>query len=209
MKTFFNKDIFIIALSVFFLAGCSKPRDFFPDANNPGLSRFTSRGYDIVSAYIDDTAYANPTVPFSLFTFGNSPVLIYMIHTNTAFDTLHISWNIAYSDTTIKNAAPYDSLFLLIPVSKPFTENDFLALQGKRFTEDSTTNISIRLNSYFNTVTPTGPAGVYFVKIDSVPGNTVPAEYSFSGLFEGNIGNNIQITKGRFDFYIDPSQINF
>ena len=221
MKIKLYNNTFIFSLVVFCLAGCNKPRDFFPDPYNPGLSRFTSRGYDIVSAYINDTAYANPYINstglFSVSTGSNSPVSINVIHTSSLSDTLSISWQIAYSDSGIESNPPYYSLSLLMPVPKSFSEIDFLRFQGQRFPLDSATNISIQLNSinyytngnyYYNANPLTGPAGIYFVSISAVPGDTTGL-FSFSGLFDGSIGNNISITKGRFDFYINPSEINY
>ncbi|MEO6894859.1 MAG: hypothetical protein ABI136_07445, partial [Ginsengibacter sp.] len=56
----------------------------------------------------------------------------------------------------------------------------------------------------------TGKSNLYFINIKyNTSGDGSKHTYSFSGLFNGNIGDSILITKGRFDFEIDAGQINF
>jgi hypothetical protein len=186
------------------LAGCSKPpRNFYDDQYNPGLSIFTSYGFNIVTAYINDSAYINPYDDRT----GNYPVSINVIHTASIYDTLCISWQIEYNDTSQLFLSNYGVISLLMPVSKSFSAEDFLGWNGKKFPVDSTT-VTIQLGYYGDNV-PSGSGSVYFVKITPDPDDPNFQKYFFTGLFEGSIGNSIQITKGRFDFEINPSQINF
>jgi len=204
----------VVLAIVISLAGCTKPpRNFYADQYNPGLSIFTSYGFNIVTAYINDSAYINPYIDPTYWgasagtPAGNTPVSIDVIHTASIYDTLCISWQIEYNDTSQLYLSEYSVLSLLMPVSKSFSADDFLAWNGKKFPIDSTT-VTIQLGYYGDNV-PAGNASVYFVKITPDTNDTSFQKYFFTGLFEGSIGNNIQITKGRFDFYIDPSQINF
>jgi hypothetical protein len=193
--------VFAIAIS---LAGCSKPpRNFYADQYNPGLSIFTSYGFNIVTAYINDSAYINPYDD----RIGNFPVSINVIHTTSTYDTLYISWQIEYNDTSQLSLSNYGVLSLLMPVSKSFSADDFLGWNGKKFPIDPTT-VTIQLGYYGDNV-PSGAASVYFVKITPDTNDPNFQKYFFTGLFEGSIGDSIQITKGRFDFEINPSQINF
>jgi hypothetical protein len=201
--------VFAIAVS---LAGCSKPpRNFYADQYNPGLSIFTSYGFNIVTAYINDSAYINPYIDPAYFgtglPAGNTPVSINVIHTVSTYDTLCISWQIEYNDTSQLYLSNYGALSLLMPISKSFSVDNFLAWNGKKFPIDPTT-VTIQLGYYGDNV-PSGTASVYFVKITPDPNDPNFKKYFFTGLFEGSIGNSIQITKGRFDFEINPSQINF
>jgi hypothetical protein len=87
-----------------------------------------------------------------------------------------------------------------MPVSKSFSVNDFIALSGKRFSANA---IAIAVNSFYNPSNP-GTSNLYFIKI-----SMDTSALSFSGLFDGKIGDSIVISKGRFDFKIDKNAINF
>jgi hypothetical protein len=54
-----------------------------------------------------------------------------------------------------------------------------------------------------------GTANLYFVSVNedlSYP----PQKYiRLSGLFDGNIGDTVLITKGRFDFEVNENNLNF
>lgn len=57
MKKIFYK--FLPLLLVLSVAGCQK-RNYFPDEYNPGLSRFTSHGFNIGTFYLNNVPYINP-----------------------------------------------------------------------------------------------------------------------------------------------------
>jgi hypothetical protein len=104
------------------------------------------------------------------------------------------------NDNSTGYNSPYHNISLLIPVSKSFSINDFIALSGKRLPANAN---GILVNSFYNTSNP-GTSNLYFVKISL----DTSALY-FSGLFDGKIGDSIVISKGRFDFKIDKNAINF
>jgi hypothetical protein len=81
-------------------------------------------------------------------------------------------------------------------------------MNGKRFASDTN---AIAINSFYNyPASLAGRSNLYFIKVDyNFPPNGPSATYSFSGLFDGKIGDSILITKGRFDFKIDANQIHF
>ena len=187
------------------LTGCSK-RNYFPDEDDSGLSRFTSRGYNIVTAYINNVPYINP-YHNSIFGGGSNTVpMLSKISTNSTFDTLSISWEIGINENGEATFnSQYYSISLLIPIPKSFNQNNFLQLSGTR--SDSN---QIQLNSFINQPSSlAGKSNIYFVQIKVDNSITSSAHYIISGLFDGNIGNNILITKGRFDFEIDASTLNF
>lgn len=205
MKTIFYK--FLPCLLVLSLAGCAK-RNYFPDPDDPGLSLLTSHGFNIATAYINKVPYINP---FMKGTFGggtNTLPTLQLIDTGNTFDTLCLSWQIERNDSS---AAPYNSPYqmisLLMPVPKSFTKSDFFALSGQRFSSNTNAVVLRSYNNYSDTLS--GTSNIYFVNISYDNSSGTTANLAFSGLFDGNIGDSILITKGRFDFEIDPTSINF
>jgi hypothetical protein len=204
-----RKPKYIIALLGFItllFMSCEK-RNFFPDPDDPGLSRLTSRGYNIITMYINNVPYINPYHKV-LFGGANSLPTITKKSTNSTLDTLQISWPIEINDTSTSSNTRYGSISLLLPVSKNFSARDFVSMSGKRFAPDTN---AIAIN-YFNNLQgmAKGKSNLYFIDIKyNTVGNGSEHKYSFSGLFDGNIGDSILITKGRFDFEIDASQIQF
>jgi hypothetical protein len=191
-------------ITLLLLAGCAK-RNFFPDEDDPGLSLLTSNGFNIASSYINEVPYINPYHK-TIFGINNYLPALRKIITNSAFDTLSLSWQIEPNDSSLIYNAKYQSITLLIPVPKIFTQNDFLLLNGQRFSSN-TNKINIQSNYYlFNQLS--GTSNIYFVEIKK--DNSVdPKNYIISGLFDGNIGDSILITKGRFDFEIGAGSLNF
>ena len=197
----------LLACLIILFIGCEK-RNFFPDEDDPGLSRLTSRGYNVATMYINKIPYINLYQKPLFGGITNRVPTINVISTNSAFDTLQISWEIEINDSSNSYNGPYHSISLLIPVSKNFTAHDFLAMSGKRLPFDSNT---ITLNSFDNySDTLAGKSNLYLVNIRyNLPLNSSTGTYSLSGLFSGNIGDRILITKGRFDFEIDADKVKF
>ena len=202
-----RKYTILLTWFIMLLIGCGK-RNFFPDGDDPGLSRLTSRGYNIATVYINNVPYINVYRKRLFGGITNSLPTVNRISTNSAFDTLSISWQIEINDNSDSYNQPYHSISLLIPVSKNFTAHDLLAMNGKRFASDTN---AIAINSFYNyPASLAGRSNLYFIKVDyNFPPNGPSATYSFSGLFDGKIGDSILITKGRFDFKIDANQIHF
>lgn len=197
----------LLACLIILLIGCGK-RNFFPDEDDPGLSRLTSRGYNIATMYINNVPYINL---YQKPLFGgiiNRLPTINLISTSSPFDTLNISWEIEINDSSNSYNQPYHSISLLIPVSKNFTAHDFLGMNGERLALD---NNAIVINSFDNySDTLAGKSNLYFINIHyNLPPNSFKGTYSLSGLFNGNIGDSILISKGRFDFEIDADKVNF
>ncbi|MEO6838062.1 MAG: hypothetical protein ABI261_02635 [Ginsengibacter sp.] len=202
MKKLFYK--FLPFLLVFSLAGCQK-RNYFPDQDDPGLSRFTSYGFNIGTFYLNNVPYINP---FRGFVSGNSIPTISKIITNSTLDTLNLSWQIGINNNgDAEYNSPYQMVSLLMPVPKSFTKADFIAMSGQQFA--SNTNEVILQASYYGGDTLSGLSNIYFVKINLNGPNDSTIYLELSGLFNGNIGDSILITKGRFDFQIDESSLNF
>jgi hypothetical protein len=209
------------------LCGCQKylPRNYYTDPNGNGVSVFTSRSYNIMSAYVNSDLYVNPYICdcyiFSS-TWYNSPVSVVARRGGGVKDTLYVSWQI--KDSTLANTipSPYDYLTLLVPVKGGFTKSDFAALGGQRFVLDTANGVTAVLSqvygrgntsynpyylgqSYLNV---SGPAGVYFTQVQPLASDTL-LHYQFSGLFEANINDSLRITKGLFDFRVNASDLNF
>ncbi len=196
---------FATVLLLLCTAGCAK-RNFFPDTDDPGLSRFTSNGYNIATVYINGDAFINP---FLGAYRGNSLPSLSRITTSGTVDSLTLSWSIVLNnDAALPFNGVYQNISLMIPVDKSFTQNDFLSWNGKRLAANSN---SIYLNSFNSSATGilAGLSNIYFVQINIDNSKTSSKVYQISGLFDGNIGDSILITKGRFDFSIPASSLNF
>lgn len=206
MKTIFY--IFLSCLSVIFLSSCGK-RNYFPDENNPGLSRFTSYGFNIGTFYINDTAYINTYYTGRLFGgITNSLPRIQKIVTNSTSDTLIMSWPIELNDGNDTAYNFQDQMIsLLLPIPKSFNKADFIAMRGIRFASN-TNSITLQTIRYYNHPL-SGLSNIFFIKIDPIQTNNSTSYLELSGLFNGNIGDSILITKGRFDFKIDVASLNF
>jgi hypothetical protein len=201
-----NQLIIILIACVALFMGCNKRRNFYEDTDDPGLSRLTSRGYDIITCYVNGEPYINPYQHY-LFGGANTTVSIQKIETASAKDTLRISCDLRKAGTDLSNTPSYN-LAILVPVEKGFSFKDFEGLEGRRFPYDSTTKISIQFSESF-TSTTSDSASIYFIKT-APPNNTNASNgFSFSGLFEGKIEPATYITKGRFDFMLYPANINF
>jgi len=207
MKTILFK--IIACILVLYLSGCYK-RNFFPDTDDPGLSLLTSHGFNIATAYINNVPYINPfqSNPEFFSTGGtNSVPTLEIIGTGILFDTLSLSWQIEINDNGVASYnSRYQTISLLMPVPKSFTKTDFFSLNSQRFS--SNTNAVVLHSVPYYSDTLLGTSNIYFVNIRyyNTSGTT---NLAFSGLFDGNIGDSILITKGRFDFEIDTATLNF
>ncbi|HVZ95294.1 MAG TPA: hypothetical protein VG847_00360 [Chitinophagaceae bacterium] len=195
-----NFILTILAVSAIILFTACAKRNFYPDDNDAGLSRFTSYGYNIATNYINGKPFINP---FSAL-HGNFLPVFNKISTNSSEDTLNISWAIEREDTTTYE--PYHYLNLWIPVSKTFSKENLLGYNGTRITDSC--SITLERAPVSPDTTTKGSANIYFVKIEEDKSYS-PAHLQISGLFDGNIGDSVLITKGRFDFNIAESALNF
>jgi len=201
-----NLSMLFCCLSLTIMS-CGK-RNYFPDPDDPGLSRLTSRGYNIITMYINNVPYINPYRRPLFGGISNTLPTITTKITNNDSVTLQISWQIEINDTSVSYNQPYHSISLLIPVSKSFSAHDFLSMDGQRFSP-GTNGIAINYpDNYLDSLA--GKSNLYFIDIKyNTLGDGSKHSYSFSGLFDGSIGDSILITKGRFDFEIDADKINF
>ena len=201
-----NLSMLFCCLSLTMMS-CGK-RNYFPDPDDRGLSRLTSRGYNIITMYINNVPYINPYRRPLFGGISNTLPTITTKITNNDSVTLQISWQIEINDTSVSYNQPYYSISLLIPVSKSFRAHDFLSMNGQRFSP-GTNGIAINYpDNYLDSLA--GKSNLYFIDIKyKTLGDGSRHSYSFSGLFDGNIGDSILITKGRFDFEIDADKINF
>lgn len=176
---------------------CNRGNNFFPDPDDPGLSRFTSRGYNVATAYINDVSFGNNGQSYSLLQKDSSA---------SAIDTLKFAWPL-YSINALINNFTYQNISFLMPVSSSFNKNDLLALNGQRLLNSVKVVVQKIQDTSLETIS--GIANLYFVSVKenlSYP----PQKYiRLSGLFDGNIGDTVLITKGRFDFEVNENDLNF
>ena len=199
---YLSRNIAAIVIAATVLPCCHKS-NFFEDPNHRGLSRFTNRGYDVASAYINSQPWVSE---FSVYN-GPAPPAIYL-DTSSQQDTLYIQWRGDYS-----SSPPYPSFYwnyvtMSIPVKKNFTLNDFLSWDNKIF-DSTTATISLddrQIGPGWFRSGFLGKGKIYFVRIEPRPLPGV--DFRVSGLFEGNIDTSFVISEGRFDYDVSPADHN-
>lgn len=184
--------LFTTVTAVLLTQGCLR-NSFFPDENNPGLSRLTSRGYGQTTFYLNGIAYTSPYQPNVITKIPGS---------GNAEDSICFTWN------SYKNVFDYKgniNLSIIIPVPKNFEKKDLTRFNGERFTDNSKV---LRLISGDSTLIDSsrGNANIYFIAVASKYNDS---GIEFSGIFNGNAGTDKEISKGRFDFFVDYNYIIF
>jgi hypothetical protein len=189
---------YIILIGIPFLMSTECRRNsFFPDPDDPGLSRFTSRGYNTATAYINGGPLIN---------IGSYYPLLQKDSSGSSIDTLKFAWPLYPSDL-LNHGSIYHDISFLLPISSSFSKNDLLAFNGKKISNSISVVIQEIQDTSLKAIS--GTANLYFVSVIedlSFP----PQKYiRLSGLFDGNIGDTVLITKGRFDFEVDENSLNF
>lgn len=205
------REIRVIRVIIFFITitlftTCT-PKPFFEDPSDPGLSRFTSRGYDAGSAYINGAAWLT-----GYSSFGGFDAAIEVDTNLVGKDSLYLSFIGEYPEPLLTPQPAwrnYSQLMLALPVKKNFTRNDFLGWNGKVFPAD-TTFVTLYLSNGFPPISPdhiSGTGKIYFTRIYSI--NDPQLLLGISGLFEGKIGDSVTVSKGRFDFQLPEFAVSF
>lgn len=186
-------NICLSIMPLFFLTTC-RFSNFYEDPDDPGLSRFTARGYNVSSCYINGMAYASEGLEHSL---------LYKNSSGTTVDTLTFEWRNLYPSNPGQNY--YNSIPISYQWQVPatFDKKDLLALNGKKIEN------AVLLSPLSSQYQLTGKGSLYFVSVTQAMRDTTARYIKLSGLFDGNIGDSLQITKGRFDFEIDEKNLNF
>jgi len=101
----------IILICIPFLMSTECRRDnFFPDPDDPGLSRFTSRGYNVATAYINDEPFGNN---------GSNYPLLQKDSSGSVIDTLKFAWPL-YPNDFVNHSPVYQNIAFLLPISSIF-----------------------------------------------------------------------------------------
>ncbi len=155
--------IILLCCSLCIYTECRRD-NFFPDPDDPGLSRFTSRGYGIATNYINGKSFIN--------TGGNFP-LLQKDSTGSSTDTLTFKWTVFPNDFDRYNGSVYQNISFLLPVSQSFNRNDLLAFSGQRFL-NSAVAVQILQDSLLKTIS--GSSNLYFVSITEDLSNPLAKE---------------------------------
>lgn len=188
------KALRISLFPIFFLTTCHGIWNFYPDTNDPGLSRFTSRGYNIASCYIKGKAHVNN---------GSFYPVLQKDSSVNSIDTLQFKWPLFVHDTANIFTAYTDIAFLLT-VPKSFDKTNLLEFNGQRFLNSVPVTLTDTSQKKFS-----GVATLYFVTVTEALERSNRKYIKMSGLFDGHIGDSIVIAKGRFDFEIYEGSLNF
>ncbi len=191
MKNF--KSFHLSFIPLVFLTTCHF-WNFYPDSDDKGLSRFTSRGYNVASNYINGRPFTN-TGPYY--------PLLHKDSTGSSMDRLVFTWGLHQNDT-VRVRSGYNNISFLMPVPQSFNKTNLLALNGQRFLNSVPLTIQ---DSSMKILTGIGT--LYFVSVSEVLFASNDKYIKLSGLFDGNIGDSVIITKGRFDFEISEKELNF
>ena len=97
-----NLSMLFCCLSLTMMS-CGK-RNYFPDPDDRGLSRLTSRGYNIITMYINNVPYINPYRRPLFGGISNTLPTITTKITNNDSVTLQISWQIEINDTSVSTS---------------------------------------------------------------------------------------------------------
>ncbi|MEO8854153.1 MAG: hypothetical protein ABI359_10260 [Ginsengibacter sp.] len=189
----YSKNFHLFFIPLVFLTTCHFS-NFYPDPDDPGLSRFTSRGYNVATTYVNGKSFVNT---------GSFTPILQKDSTGSTVDTLHFKWNIYRNDSTYLKSA-YQSISFLMPVPSVFNKTNLLAFNGQRFL--NSVPVTLQDSSLRNFE---GIATLYFVSVSETNYSSNQKYIKLSGLFDGNIGDSIHITKGRFDFEIYEDYLNF
>ena len=193
MKNFKAYHFSFIPLT-FFLTTCHF-WNFYPDTDDPGLSRFTSRGYNVASSYINGRTFRNT---------GFYRPLLHKDSSGNTIDTLVFSWGL-YQNDSVRVRSNYENISFLMPVSQLFNKTNLLGFSGQRFLNSVPLTIQ---DTSLNKIT--GIATLYFVSVSEVVFSGSNEKFiKLSGLFNGNIGDSVTISKGRFDFEVNENSLNF
>lgn len=187
------KNFYIALIPLVFLTQKCQFTNFYPDPDNSGLSRFTSRGYNVASVYINGKAFSQ---------LGARSLRFYKDSSGNLTDTLHFSLRLLLNDSLNLDEKP-QYLSFQVPVPHSFNINNLLAFNGQRF-ENS---VPVSLINFSNT--SFGTSTLYFVSVTEIASPSDEKYVKLSGLFDGKIGDSILLTKGRFDFQIAEKDLNF
>lgn len=191
MKYFKSFHLFFIPL--FFLTTCHT-WNFYPDPDDQGLSRFTSRGYNIATGYINERPFRNA---------GSYDPLLRKDSSTNAIDTLRFTWTL-YPNDSVNAVSKYQNISFLLAVPQSFNKSDLLSFNGQRFLNTAIVTLQ---DSSLKTIS--GRGNLYFVLVNEGQAYSNQKSIKLSGLFDGNIGDSVLITKGRFDFEIGENALNF
>ena len=198
--------VLLITISLF---GCQKNNTtFFEDAEKNGLSIFSNKGNNLLSCYVNNTAWLTRSrISSSAYTYYEMG--IGKQKTGAIKDTLIFTWNFAANYTD-----DYKVISLRIAVDSSFTYKDFKnVFNNKRIVIDSTVNgyfkTSINSTLVNGRVPATKGNGVIFFQAASINILAYKGDENIiSGLLSAKIGTNV-ITDGRFDHDLNGLPIGF
>ncbi|RYY54602.1 MAG: hypothetical protein EOO09_13745 [Chitinophagaceae bacterium] len=198
-----NRYIAIIAFA-FTLVSCQRDR-FFEDEDDPGLSRLTSYSYDVCSAYVAGRPWVRP---FFNVLRGEARVHLQLRPDAGIYDTLDIEFPGRFETEPLPGSVPWQSattMTFAVPVAKGFTGEKFLAMAGQQFPAPNT-QVLVSLHGEPGQGVVTGSGRLYLISIRR--SQAAGQEFVCTGLFDGNIGDSILVTKGRFDYRIREDDHN-
>ncbi len=201
-----NKLQYFFFFLLAFLVGCGKnDTKYFEDAEKNGLSIFSNKGNNILTAYVNGTAWKTKDRITDGYTYRTDyEITIEKQKTNTQRDTMIFTWN-GPND----NNNNYKIIRLHIAVDSSLTYKDFNTnFNGKRIIMDSSINgyFSTNLN---NTVPNLKGNGVILFQFATIDINSTQQTFNnMAGLLSAKIGTNV-ITEGRFDHALNGLPINF
>lgn len=186
------KNFYIALIPLVFLTTKCQFSNFFPDTDDPGLSRFTARGYNVASVYINEKPFRQLGDEFRMLEKDSS---------GNPTDTLHFSLRLFPNDGSNVSQEPW-YLSFQVPVPPSFNVNNLLAFNDRRFEN----TIPVSLRNFRNT--SFGTSTLYFVSVTEVTSPSNEKYVKLSGLFEGKT-DSAEFTKGRFDFQVAEKDLNF
>ena len=195
----------VLLFAMVVITGCTKNSTrYFADAEAPGLAIFSNTNNNILSCFVDGKPWrTNARITSGFSSRTQYEIYIQKQRSNGLRDTLMLDWTGYYEGNPDRRG----SIGLILSVEKNFSITNLNALQGQRLVIDTA------VNGYFvtsiaglNNNGAKGKGFIYFniARFDSIAPNAYKG--SLSGLLEADFGT-FNISKGRFDHFLEPSQI--
>lgn len=175
---------------------------FYEDPTSNGLSIFSTKSNNISSAYFNGDVWRTRDRVYSIFSPTSYEIYIRKEVTTTASDTLTFEWVGYYPG---ENDQQRISFYFSMAIPKNFRAADLASLKGQRLVADG-------VNSYFgvrgNSSLPTGKGtgSIYFHMVEIILRVQADGNGRMAGLFEADFPN-LNVTKGRFDHNLDPTNV--
>lgn len=174
--------------------------NFYEDPNNKGLSIFSNTTNNIAAAYFNDEIWRTRDRVYSVISYPSNELIIQKEITTTVSDTLIFQWTGNYVGKPNSVILSY-----VMAIPKNFRAADLVTFKGKRFNADGISGY-FKVSGTSAPSTEKGSGTIYFHTAEIQLNQNADGNGKIAGLFEASF-NSIKITKGRFDHYLNTTNV--